>query len=250
MNAPIEKFESSDFSSLIQNVLQSRYPGCDFAYFYGSASKQCHNADSDLDLLVVFTTAIQPFREKFVQDGILFDVFVYDAESLSGAIHNARTHGKFVTVDAVLEAMTLPAETPTSITLKTAASRVKRAGFLFTQKSFFRQYVTSILDDLQDQLSDGERILLAVDLFKLVIDIALICHGVGLCTRRHAARQMERVAPAAYAALCDALNHAMAGDTDALRTLARHHLDLLGGPLRDGFRQPITDAPRMPLPVL
>ena len=98
----------------------------------------------------------------------MFDVFVHDAETLNGSLHKSGESCVLTTVDAVINAITLPDSTPTSKLLKLFAERVKKSGYFFTSVPFVRQFVTNIHDDLQDSHNEFIRNMLCIDLYKVI----------------------------------------------------------------------------------
>lgn len=234
----------------ITNLMRERYRDSRYCFFYGSFAYGSPNPNSDVDLIIVYDKTVMSYREKFVYEDLLMDVFVYDEETLSGTLHMSRVNGKFVTVDAVISAITLPAPTEQSELLKNVASRVRRAGYIFTNRAFMQQYITNIIDDLEDVMVVSERNMLCVDLYKATIEIILIGGGAGVCDRKHAARELTRIDAEMHGRLDRHLLTALSGDAHFIVQTAKEVLAMIGGPLRAGFHLNNPTAVRMPIPVL
>jgi len=240
----------SRFEKMIIEVVANRYQGSSYSFFFGSSLNNEDRKSSDIDLFVIYETPIHSFREKFVAEGELFDVFIYDSETLNGTLHMARQNGNFFPVDAVLNSVILPAPTPQARQLQTVAQRIKDAGYIFNDRNFVRQYVTSILDDLVDDVNVEERNMLCVELYKCVVSIVLIKNGAGVCSRKYASRALNSIDSTMQRRLDTALSEALLGKTEQLTSIANDTLLTIGGILREGFRMPCQEAIRMPLPVI
>jgi predicted nucleotidyltransferase len=236
--------------NIIVNLMKERYKGSAYCFFYGSSACSVPKKNSDVDLIVVYNKTIHSYREKFIYNDLLMDVFVYDEESLSGTLHMARMNGKFVTVDAVKSAITLPAPTPESEKLKAIAQRVRHAGYIFQNRAFMQQFITNILDDLEDCTVASESNMLCIDLYKSIAEIVLIGGGAGICDRKHAARELTAIDVELHQRLDNGLLRALSGDIRPLVEVANEVLCKIGGPLRAGFHMNNTAVIRMPLPVL
>ena len=245
-----QKSSESFSEKVILDAVEKFYAGSSFCFFYGSFLKKTNDKNSDIDLIVVYERAIQAFRQKFIFQEFLFDVFVYDAESLNGALHMARQNGQFVTVDAIIDSAVLPHSTDTSKILKEVAIRVKKAGYLFQNRAFVQQYITNILDDLETTDAPGEKTMLCIDLYRALVDIVLINGGAGVCSRKYAAKALSVIDPELQSELNEALASSFSGRHQSLIAIAKKILAVLGGPLREGFRMNIQENFRMPLPVI
>lgn len=239
-----------EIKELVLKVFSEKYSDAAFCFVYGSAARGTERPSSDIDLIVVYSTMVTPYREKFVRGGFLMDVFVYDEESLNGALHMARAACNLVTVNAVMSAIALPAATPASEQLMEVARRIKRAGYLISNKPFRRQFVTNLLDDLADCVVAAERNALCVELYRSCCEIMLICGGAGTCKGKYVARRLTEIDPGMQAKLDQALSESLYGHIAPLVELAHQVLALIGGPLREGFRINTPGVTRMPLPVL
>lgn len=232
---------------LTNAVLARNYPGADFGFFYGSRRAGRATASSDVDLIVVFGGPCRCYREKFDFQGLLFDVFVYDAESLHGAIAATPRHGQFGSINAILSATALPSETPLSRALTRAAEQARATGFTLQNPMFFRQYLTNAIDDLLAHPSRGEVTMLAVDLYKILVELVLIDAGHGICNRKHASKILSNVDRALHERLDAALGEAVGGNSLPIVALAQAIVLRFGGELRAGFRMPMDGLPRVPI---
>lgn len=237
---------AKDTVSIVLDLMNERYELSSYCYFYGSHSINTAKPNSDVDLIFVYEQSIEAYREKFMYEGLLMDVFVYDEETLNGSLHMARMNGKFGSADALITARTLPAPTAASEKLRATASRIRKAGYIFQNRAYVRQYITNILDDLEANPASAERNMLCVDLFKSTTDLILIGGGAGMCDRKHAAQELTGIDAEMHQRLDAGLIRALSGDVTELAASARKVLSQIGGPLREGFKQGFPNPIRMP----
>lgn len=235
---------------LIDRELSRRYIGHAFAFFYGSMSGQQARGtpNSDLDLIVVYDGEIQPFRQIFEADGLKFDVFVYDAETINYQIRRARSGGRAVLLTMVAEAEVLPQPHPLATYLKELATRVEAIPLPAPNTDAMRLAIGNMTDDLEYVTDRFERNSVIIDLYKSLSDLHLAQVGKRGHHRRHAARELARVAPV----FLDRLNSAFAlsqthDDVGPMIALARETIDQFGGPVGDGYKAPLVEGRRLPV---
>lgn len=226
------------------------YPGFEFLLHFGSTAHGAAREHSDIDLLLVFPGAIHPFRETRLWQGRLFDSWLYDIETLNGLIHAGRTGRNHVMLDIVLTSRVLPEPTPRSDLLKTAATRIREAGPLLTDRNDFRHVLTSLMDDLKQCGDPVEGTAIALDLHNVIQQTLLCLLGAGGFRKSHAIARLRDHDPTYFAELTDAIKAAVGGKHEPLLTAAGRLLDQLGGPLREGHRAALEGTIRMPLPVI
>ncbi|WP_418336537.1 nucleotidyltransferase domain-containing protein [Rhizobium gallicum] len=64
-------------------VLSARFDGYSFAFAAGSIVRGEGTENSDIDLVVVFERLDRVWRESFVDNGLPFEAFVHDPETLN-----------------------------------------------------------------------------------------------------------------------------------------------------------------------
>jgi predicted nucleotidyltransferase len=232
----------------ILKFVSFRYPIFTGIFFYGSHALGTPNSASDVDIIVVFEKPISPFREKISHDGLLFDVFLYDQESLHGALHIGRSENNFIVIDSISSAKILIDKKSALANLQESARFLRQKGPTQINIQSERQFLTGVIDDLcADQADDEYRTAQLVELYTAVMGIQMKIRGMGGYSRRDAAKALSKGNENLARSLNMAFKQAILGkDVDFIK-LAQAILNDLGGPLRDGYRASIPDMPRIPL---
>jgi hypothetical protein len=232
----------------ISDVAARRYPGHSFVFFHGSNSRNMGRSDSDIDLFVVFTQQRAPYRESFTEDSKVFDVFVYDAESLHYNLHAARQTLQTVVLDIVCSSVTLPHENATSTYLRKSAEQIRRSPLLPENPQTFRVLLTNLLRDLRLAQHRWDIQALAIELYKALVSKTLREHGIGGHVRKHSRAALIAVAPD-YCVQLDTLFESTirTGDASELIRFGEHDLDTAGGALVSDFIIPLQQGKRLPL---
>ena len=234
---------------LIENFTKSRYEGHAFVLLFGSTSRGQQNHNSDIDLIVVYVEPIRCFREKVKYHETLFDVFIYDVESLNTHIHMARAGGNTTMLEIILTATPLPKETREFASLRLAAERIRSSPPLIQDINSSRQYLTSCLDDLESSSNTLESMAIAIEIFRVIEETILMLIGSGGFRKKFAARAMQRHDSDFYTRAVAALKRALDGNTSEIISVGNELLTQLGGGLREGYSRSLPEVLRMPLPV-
>lgn len=240
-----------DLNGWVAEIASARYPGHAFVLLHGSSLHGTARADSDIDLIVVYTKDTAPYRQSFIEDGKIFDAFVYDAESLHYLLHAGRQNQQTVILDIVCASVTLPYETRASDYLRRSAQRLRlvptsappQCGFLP-----FRVAMTNLLRDLRATTQPQEVTALAIELFMSVSNHMLRIRGIGGHARKHWRRALEAADPDVLHDLESAFELAVrTNDTTALAIVGERALAQHGGQLVSDYTIPLGEARRLPL---
>lgn len=235
-------------SDLILSVAAKRYPGFSFVLFHGSTSRSSGRPDSDVDLFVIYTDQRAPCRESFVEGGKVFDVFVYDAETLHFHLHTARRSWQTAVLDIVCSSVTLPNDNAISMYLRRSAERIRSTPPPAEDPLMFRVLLTNLLRDLRLAQDRWEIQALAIELYKTLSIKVLREHGVGGHVRKHCRTALKAVEPA-YCLQLDELFESTirTGDSAGFVCLGERALNERGGALVSDFTIPLADGKRLPL---
>lgn len=235
-----------ELKEFIVDVCKRRYPGHSFVYFYGTHSRNEGELSSDIDISVVYLEKMGPYRESFVEEGLIFDVFVYDVETLNHKIASARALLQTTILNIVSSSIALPFATEESQFLIRRAKEELRRGPREIKETFQmagRLYLSNLIRDIVSSKSESERNFLAVDLFHTLANFAFTQHGIGGDVRKHYPRALQSIAPELFWKLNIALEKAIgARDFDPLIALAKDELEKIGGELRTNYKIPLSNA--------
>lgn len=235
------------FDGEVIDFVSANYANFSAIMIFGSSSDGHVGPLSDIDLFILFREPIHPFREKKLFNGRLFDIIVYDFETLNGLVHLARRGDDTVILEIVTSARVLPVELPETQYLKRAALAVRRLPPIMQDVMDWRQYLTGVCDDIRASGCSAEMSLLSVELFRTIIKLVLQILGSGGYRKRQAIAVLRNYDPAYLEKLNLALTTALGGAPEKLIECAEQLLEQLGGPLSDGFRMRLQDTIRIPL---
>jgi predicted nucleotidyltransferase len=235
---------------LIIDFVSARYKDYSLILFYGSAATGAQEVRSDVDLFVLYDSPIHPYREKVRHLGFLFDIWVYDIETLHGMINVARRSPSAIILEIVLSSTVLPEKTKISDYLKLAAANIRKSKPLIQDIADWRQYITGIVDDLESANHKDDRCLLAMEAYGAITDCLLLILGAGGYKKRHAARILREYDADYFCELNEGLGEAINGNLEKLVKCSKKLLIQLGGELREGFKSSLPEGIRFPLPEL
>lgn len=243
-----EKFiRASSMFKCESEFIESNFGDSAFSFLFGSYARGEQTPESDVDMIVVYSTPVQSRHQKIGFEGKSFDCYVFDVEALNGALHRAKISGKFALVHAVIAGHVLPGETPTSSKLREVARHIREFNFKRPKTDVIRFHTTELCGALSRERPVAEQVILAADLFKAICGILLDRTGEGICTGKQTARVLARQYPEFYPALVEAFQQAVAGDSKNLVQFAYATLEEIGGALGDGYSIPIAGIERIPL---
>ncbi|MEB0141152.1 MULTISPECIES: nucleotidyltransferase domain-containing protein [unclassified Undibacterium] len=236
-------------TEFIVNVISNRYSDFSFIYFFGSQINGVARKDSDIDLIIVFTKKTTPFHESFSEGGKIFDVFVFDAETLNYNIQICPKIGQYSTIEIICGSTVLPQATFESEHLKSCARYIENsAQWEVPDLDSVRYFLTSLIIDLEFCIDKREINFLAAELYKTLVEIILLKRGKGGYVRKHTARALKKFNPLMDEKLNNSLEKAISNaDTADLVVLAKAVLAELGGELKDGFKKQMRESGRLPL---
>ncbi|MES2048465.1 MAG: hypothetical protein V4447_08695 [Pseudomonadota bacterium] len=244
---------SRNISDTVMEVIKQRYPDHAFVLFYGSHAKEeeITTPQSDLDVMVLYSRATKPFRETFRATGYLFDVFVYDIESINYLVHHANRLSMASLIHIILESTVLPEANPISDHLKSIAEQVNQSPPVQRDLGPLRHYITNTIDDLQWCQDARDKTALMVDLYRSLMNLMLATLGKEGHTRKHAVAAIRLAAPDFFMHLDTKFHEGIQNqDPRSLILLAYETLQPLGGPLREGFRLNLQERARLAIPPL
>jgi len=236
---------------MIWETVSARHPEASFCFFFGSRAFGRGDAASDVDVIVVLPRVANAYRETFSANGFLFDAHVHDPETLHFLMRMEQRNGLAMLAGEVDQARVLPQPCEVSSRLKEIARQLLDAGAPPPSSwTAPRRYFTSVSSDLERSADEDERRILAMELYPKLLETFLRSRGQLLDGQgRYLVRAVRKLDPAFF----ERARHAMAqcfgeGSVPPLLALTREVLDLIGGPLVDGYRQDFPPTFRLPLP--
>ena len=235
---------------LILDTVSARDGQPQFCFFFGSHAFGRGDAGSDIDVIVVLSRVGNAYRETFSSNGFLFDVHVHDPETLHFMMRLEQKNGLAMLAGEVDQARVLPQPCALASKLKEAARQVIGLGPPPQQSwNAPRRYFTCVLSDLERCADANERWIIAMDLYLKIMEIFLRGHGQLLNGQgRYLVRSVKKLDAVFFDRAQTALSRLFQdGSVSPLIQLTREVLDLIGGPLTEGYRQDYPEEFRLPL---
>jgi len=245
----MNNFANFDRSQIFPSI-KLKFPNASFCFFHGSMLTRTENQLSDVDVIVVTSDTCQPFREEFIVEKRVYDAFIFDAESLNGAMHGLHRNCSGALAYGVANGVVLPQANAVSTKLANLAKRLCARPMVASQSllTLRRHSLTKVMDDLPYAKSPSERTLLAIDAAKNIVEVRLLADGKGMNSAKYSARLFFARWPEQFAQIELALQNAFAGEPEVLIALCNQALLQIGGPLRGTLRMDLPNSLRLSLP--
>ena len=199
-------------------VVASRYPEAVFAFAAGSIMRGEGTILSDVDLVVIHDHLEAAWRESFMVDGIPFEVFVHDHETLAWFIRADVERGQPSIVKRLSEG-------PPALE--------------YDRLNALRYEITDAVDDLRGERGTGEMMAIGAMLHPRLVELALRGRGRWNGTGKWAPRLLADM-DANLALQFENAFRALfvSGACGPVIALAEQELEPHGGPLFEGdFRR-------------
>ena len=177
-------------SRYITNHLDGRYGELHAIFLYGSYVNGFANETSDVDIICISKKNISPFHEKFEVFGLLFDAFVYDAESLNGAILISRASRIYPLIFSLSKSIIIPEASKVAKSLKDVATIVwarRQIGITFKLDI---NILSNLIDDLKHESNKLCLFTVCTKTYEHLIDMQLRSLGYGGFSGKTAAREL------------------------------------------------------------
>lgn len=232
---------TDEIVAVAEAIHADRYSAAQVTFLAGSVVRGEATPTSDLDLVVVYDSLSEAFRESFRHAEWPVEAFVHDPETLKYF---------FLRVDApsgvpslsqmVSEGIEVPRATGFSASMKAMANAVLSAGppiWEPKQIDYSRYMITAMLDDLRDSRSRTELQACASALYGMLADHCLRRHGHWSAKGKWIPKRLMEVdALLAYRFTKDFDALFNTGDLRAVIELVEEVLASDGGLLFEGYR--------------
>lgn len=154
----------------IQALIQERYPDACAIFWAGSVSQGRGAPSSDLDLVIVYDSLLQAYREAFVYDGWPIDAFIHDLDTVRFFCgHLEPNEGKPSLAHMILTGLDMREPNEYSSQAKRIAAQALAQGphsWTGAQIDTERFLITDIVHDIRDPQNKAEQVTSAVHLFE------------------------------------------------------------------------------------
>jgi hypothetical protein len=235
-------------------IRNERYSEAAAMFVAGSLVRGDGTVFSDLDLVVVYESLPNAYRESFRFEGFPVEAFVHDPETLNYFIEVDRLSGVPALPQMVTEGIEIPDSSALSRSLKALAVSVIETGppvLTSEQDRQMRYHITDLLDDIRDPRSYAELVATGGQVHEALADYYLRARCRWSGKGKSIPRVLARVAPELSKRYCESFEILFKhGDPGSVIALSEELLNGNGGLLFEGYR---GDAPvqwRKPLKAI
>lgn len=231
--------------ALIENLIQTRHPKSKTVLWSGSLSRGEGDSHSDIDLIIVYETISNAYRETFKFEGRAFDTFVHSPATLDYFYHHIDIPEATPALLLMVEdGLPIPKSNEWSDRLKHEASALLSQGpkpLCDAELNFHRFMLTDILDDILAPKARPFKLASAARLYEWLGDFYLRAQGLWSSKGKYLFKVIKQADPT-YAEL---FYHAFEtfyrrDETAPLQALVEETLAPYGGLLWTDYRK---DAP-------
>lgn len=224
----------------IHQLITTRYSDAKTVFWGGSIANGDGTSASDLDLVIVFETIPQPYREAFIYDGWPIDAFVNDYNSLNYFFEESRTgNGIAGLLSMIIQGREITPHNNFSQQIKGLAQSVYHAGpisLTTEQINKERFFITDILHDTTCPASHAEQVASGARLYEKLAQFYLRSNKKWSASGKSIVRRLtDENAPLAQEYVSAFNNVFTSGNTIELEQVTGAILAPHGGLLWDGF---------------
>lgn len=235
----------NDPLATIQKLIKERYPDAKAVFWAGSVAENQGTDSSDLDLVIVFESVPNAYREAFIYDGWPIDAFIHDLDTLRYFCGKLEaSDGKPALINMILQGHEILAVNEQSNQGKAIAGEALAKGpNVWGQEQIDKErfLITDILDDIKSPKNKDEQIISAVHLFEPLLQFYFRCQKKWAASGKSLIRLFQAENPELAKEWVAAFeNMVKTGDATAIETVVTKILEPHDSYLWDGFR---SDAP-------
>lgn len=226
-------------------IRDQRYPQTAAAYASGSYIRGEATPYSDIDLVVVYASLPNAYRESFTFNNFPVEAFVHDPETLRYFILEVdRPSGTPMLAQMIVEGIEIPGPNALSRSLKEFAAADIAAGpppLSPDDRRGYRYAITDLIDDLRQPRSEAELMATGTRLYGSLANYYLRMNDFWSAAGKSIPRVLRRANEELSARFISSFQALFQkGEIGSVLTLAAEILEPDGGFLFDGYR---LDAP-------
>ncbi len=230
-----------DPKEIIKELIAKKYPSAKAVFWGGSVSKNQGTEASDLDLVIVFKSLPNAYREAFIYDGWPVDAFIHDLSTLHYFFEESRTsNGIPGLITMITEGVEILDPNPLANDVKLLAKKFKEGGpipWSNEQIDKERFLLTDILDDIKFPKNREEQITSAVHLFEPLVQFHFRSQGKWSASGKSLIRLLKTENPDLAIEFNKSFDDFFKSyDTLGIENLVQKILAPYGGLLWDGFK--------------
>lgn len=235
-----------ELKGLITRLHREKYPDANVIFLAGSVVRDEGTNTSDLDIVVLYESLPNAYRDSFIYAKWPVEAFVHDPETFNYFIQKVDAPTGVPSLAAMVsEGVELPSATSLSQQIKDIASDFLREGpaqWSTKEIDSSRYLISDLIEDLREPRSQSEMYAIAILLYNAISNHFFRSKGLWSAKGKTIPRRLRRVDPTFSDRFESAFDSVFAkGKTSDLIALAGDLLSASGGFLFEGHR---LDAPQ------
>ena len=234
-----------DLKSLITKLHNEKYPDANVIFLAGSVIRGEATKTSDLDIVVVYDSLPNAYRDSYYYGGWPVEAFVHDPQTLEYFIYKVDAPGGIPSLAAmVCEGIELPSVTPLSQVLKKLSNEALDAGpprWTENEMNNSRYFISDLIEDIKASRTRNEMYATASELYHAISNHFFRSQGLWSAKGKTIPRRLHKIDATFAVRFESAFDSVFAyGQVDDLIALVTVLMSKNGGFLFDGYR---LDAP-------
>lgn len=230
-----------ELKSLVTRLHREKFLESNVIFLAGSVVRGEGTKTSDLDIVVLYESLPNAYRDSFIYCGWPVEAFVHDPETFKYFIQKVDAPTGVPSLTAMVsEGIELPSATALSQRVKGMASEFLRAGpaqWSTKEIDSSRYLISDLIEDLREPRSQSEMYAIVIQLYNAISNHYFRSKGLWSAKGKTIPRRLRRVDPKFSGRFESAFDSAFAkGKTGELFALADDLLSTHGGFLFEGHR--------------
>lgn len=233
--------DMDELTSLVTRLQREKYPGADVIFLAGSVVRGEGTKTSDLDLVVVYESLPNAYRDSYFYGGWPVEAFVHDLRTFKYFIEKVDAPTGIPSLAAMVsEGIELPSASALSLRIKDMANdflQVGPAQWSAREIDSSRYIISDLVEDLRETRSHSEMYAIAVQLYNAISNHYFRSNGLWSAKGKTITRRLRRIDATFAENFESAFESVFAqSKTRDLIALAEDLLSVHGGFLFEGYR--------------
>jgi len=233
--------DMDELKSLITRLHADKYPDADVIFLAGSVLRGEGTKTSDLDIVVVYESVSNAYRDSYFYSGWPVEAFVHDPQTFKYFIQKVDGPTGVPSLAAMVsEGIELPSATALSHRIKDLANDVLQAGpaqWSAKEMDNSRYLISDHIEDLREPRSQSEMYAVAIQLYSAISNHYFRSKGLWSAKGKTIPRRLRKIDATFAGKFESAFESVFAqGKTEDLFALVDDLLSAHGGFLFEGHR--------------
>lgn len=229
------------YIEIADRIYKEKYSNAEFLILAGSIIRGEGTRTSDLDIVVIYEKLDCAFRESFIYEGIMVEVFAHDLSTAKYFMYTVDFNdGAPILATMITEGIVIPNETELSDEVKRIAEEFISNGpkeSNISKINSMRYSITNLIDDLRDSKNRYEQIATGCRLYEEVAELYFSANRIWNGKAKSIVRVMKKHDQKFVVRYNDSFDLLFKnGDDSMVVGISEEVLNLVGGYLFNSYR--------------